>query len=174
LKYAGNIVKELTVNLSEYLVPFIVSNVVALILLGVAILWPRVARWTFAVIFLAAGVFNVYTAITAPESYLMYGETAFLPLYRSFIAGVFSRATAVFVLLIAAGQLTVGALLTQRGLAFRLGALGACIFLAAIIPLGIGSAFPFSLIAIAAIVVMAIKLTRRWADDRSGGIPQAA
>jgi hypothetical protein len=158
----------------EYLGPYIGSNVVALVLLGIAILWPRAARWAFAAIFLAAGAFNAYTAITTPDAYLVYGEMAFLPLYRSFITGVFSRATVAFVLLIAAGQFTAGALLTQRGLAFRLGVLGACIFLAAIIPLGVGSAFPFSLTAIAAIVIMAVKLTRRWADDRSGGVPQAA
>lgn len=159
---------------SEYLGPYIGSNVFALALLGVAILRPRVARWAFAAIFIAAGIFNAYTALTTPDAYVMYGETAFLPLYRRFITGVFSQAPTAFVLPIAAGQTTAGVLLTRRGLAFRLGALGACIFLAAIIPLGVGSAFPFSLTAIAAIIIMATKLTRRWADEPSAGIPQAA
>ncbi|MEJ2148165.1 MAG: hypothetical protein P8Z40_01660 [Chloroflexota bacterium] len=144
--------------LSEYLVPYVVSNCVAVLLLIVAYLWPKVARWLFVGIFIAAGLFNVYTAITQPEAYLMFGGTALLRLYRDFIYGAFSQYTTLFILLIALGQLSVGVLLSRPDPLLRLGVIGACIFLAAIAPLGVGSAFPFSLIAIAALIVMYRKL----------------
>jgi hypothetical protein len=143
------------------MVPFIASNVVALLLLITAIAWPRTARVAFVVIFLAAGVFNAYTAFTTPESYLMYGEMALLPFYQAFIYGFFAQNTTALVLLIAAGQIAVGALLANRGFFLRLGVLGAIVFLAAIAPLGVGSAFPFSLIAIVALLVMQARLRRR-------------
>jgi hypothetical protein len=143
---------------ADYLVPFVVSNAVAVALLVVAYLWPKVARWLFVGIFIAAGLFNIYTAITQPEVYLMYGELALLRFYRDFINGAFSQYTMLFILAIALGQLAVGVLLSRPDPLLRLGVLGACIFLAAIAPLGVGSAFPFSLIAIAALTVMYRKL----------------
>jgi hypothetical protein len=144
--------------LSEYLIPLIVSNTVAVVLLVISYLRPKVARWLFVVTFIAAGLFNVYTAITQPEAYLMYGELALLRFYKAFIYGVFSQYTTLFILAIALGQLAVGVLLSRPDPLWRLGVLGACIFLAAIAPLGIGSAFPFSLIVIAALIVMYRKL----------------
>jgi hypothetical protein len=143
---------------SEYLAPYVVSNIVAVALLIVAYLWPKVARWLFVGIFIAAGLFNAYTAITQPEAYLMFGETALLRLYRDFIYGAFSRYTILFILAIALGQLTVGVLLSRPDPLLRLGVIGAIIFLAAIAPLGVGSAFPFSLIAIGALILMYRKL----------------
>lgn len=143
---------------SEYLVPLIVSNAVAVALLIISFFKPKVARWLFVGIFIAAGLFNAYTAITQPEAYLMYGELALLRFYRDFIYGVFSQYTIFFILAIALGQLTVGVLLSRPDPLLRLGVIGACIFLAAIAPLGVGSAFPFSLIAIGALIVMYRKL----------------
>ena len=145
-------------TLSEYLVPYIVSNIVAIGLLVVAVIWPRVARLLFVLIFLAAGLFNAFTALTQPEAYLMYGQLAVLKIYRDFIYGIFSQYTAAFILAIAAGQLVVSAFLASKGRLLRLGVIGAIIFLTAIAPLGIGSAFPFSLFAIIALVVMYRKL----------------
>lgn len=156
---------------AEYMVPFIVSNVVALLLLVAAIVWPRVARVVFVLIFLAAGLFNAYTAITTPEAYLMYGEMALLPFYRAFIYGFFAQNITALLLLIAAGQIAVGALLANHGFFFQLGVLGAIVFLAAIAPLGVGSAFPFSLVAIIALLVMQARLRRRPPEPPAEPVP---
>lgn len=74
--------------------------------------------------------------------------------YAHFITGWFSRHIQDVVLAIALGQFAIAVLLIQRRPWRVLGVLGAMVFLLAIAPLGVGSAFPFSLIFIAAIVVM--------------------
>lgn len=133
-------------RLQDMLVPYVVLNVLALVLLWLAAKKPRLARWVFGAIFIGAAFVNAYMAAKKPEAYVTsYGPSAWLPVYRDFIYGFFSRATALLVLLVAAGQAVCGVLLfTQR--LYKLGALGALIFLLAIAPLGFGSAFPLSLI----------------------------
>lgn len=143
----------------EFLGPYIGSNVFATVLLLLALWRPGVVRILFALIFLATALFNGYTALTEPEAYLMYAELGALPIYRKFITGFFSHHTSIFVLAIASGQLAVGILLAVRKpITLKLGTLGAIVFLAAIAPLGVGSAFPFSLIASAALIIMLRKL----------------
>jgi len=145
----------------EYLGPYIGSNVVAIALLLVAALWPKVARVLFIVIFLVAGIFNAYSVITQPVAYVEgYGELAVFKLYQDFIFGVFSQYTIAFVLAIAVGQLAIGGLLMAKRPLLTLGVVGGIIFLVAIAPLGAMSAFPFSVFAIAALVVMYRKLER--------------
>ena len=139
---------------SEYMVPFVVSNTIAVVLLVVSYIWPKIIRWVFAGIFIAAGLFNAYTGITQPEAYLMYGELALIQFYKDFIYGVFSQYTTLFVLAIALGQLAVGVLLSRPEPLLRLGVLGAIFFLGAITPLGIGAAFPSTVIAIYTLTVM--------------------
>ena len=120
--------------------------------------WPRAGRFTWVVIFGAAGAFNLYTALTGASAYLMYSETAVLPFYRAFINGIFSRNTALFVGLIASGQIVVALLLLLGKPVHRIGMMGGMLFLFAICPLGVGSAFPAPLLMGASFVV----LWRRW------------
>ncbi|HET9985916.1 MAG TPA: hypothetical protein VFQ38_20120 [Longimicrobiales bacterium] len=139
----------------EDAVPLAVSNGVAFALLGVAVRWPRVARRLFVLLFSGASIFNALTALRDPQIYVRaFGPLAVLEAYRAFISGPFSRHAQAIVLAIAAGQLAVAALLAAGGRYRRLGAVGAVVFLLAITPLGLGSAFPFPLIAIVAILVM--------------------
>jgi len=140
-------------RIQDMLVPYIVVNVLALVLLWLATKKPRLARWIFGAIFVGAAFFNAYMAAKKPEAYITaYGPSAWLPVYRDFIYGFFSRATAPLVLLIAAGQAVCGVLLfTQRR--YKLGALGAIIFLLAITPLGFGSAFPLGLIMVVGLIL---------------------
>ena len=135
----------------DYVVPYIGSNMFSILLSIVAALSPQVCRWVFVVMFLGAGIFNAFIAIRQPSMYVdVYGPLAVLELYSSFIYGLFSQYTTAIVLAIAAGQLVVGTLLLTR---FGVGALGGIIFLVAIAPLGIGSAFPATLIMAAALFV---------------------
>lgn len=131
--------------LQEYLIPFLVSNVIALLLLLTAWRAPRWARWSFVIIFLAAGAFNAITAANTPEAYLTYAEMA-LPVYRNFILGWFAENAQLMVTLIAIGQVAVALLLSLHGTWFKLGIIGGIVFLLAIAPLGVGSAFPCSLL----------------------------
>lgn len=77
-----------------------------------------------------------------------------LELYRSFIHGFFSEYTQAIVLAITFGQLSVTALISCNGDLLKLGVLGGVIFFIAIAPLGIGSAFPSTLLMAIALIAM--------------------
>lgn len=130
-------------HIQEYLLPYIISNIIGLILIFICYRWFKAGRIVYGLIFLAAGIFNFYTAGKSPETYVeIYGSTALFSFYRDFIYGIFSQHTRLFVRLIAMGQITVGILLFTRKIYFRMGIVGGIIFLLAISPLGVGSAFP--------------------------------
>lgn len=142
----------------EYVVVYLVANAVGLGLLELGYLLPKVARWVWIAIFVWAATVNTWTAAIEPWVYLAYGGLTPSEWYQTFITGWFSRHIPAVVLSIAAGQLAIAILLAQQGRARRLGVIGACIFLAAIAPLGVGSGFPFSLSAIASLVIMERRL----------------
>jgi hypothetical protein len=122
-------------------------------------------KWLWVVIFLWAAMINILTASGTPLVYLAYGGLTPSELYRDFITGWFSQHIAPMVLSIAVGQLMIAMLLSHADQVRRLGVLGATIFLLAIAPLGVGSAFPFSLTAVASLLVMEWRMpsTRRSA-----------
>jgi hypothetical protein len=138
----------------EYLIMYVGANVIALAILGLAFWRPRLARWVWVAIFVWAASVNTITAATQPWAYLAYGPLTPSALYRDFINGWFSAHIQPFVLSIAVGQVIIAILLSRAGEVRRLGVVGASVFLLAIAPLGIGSGFPFSLIAIASLLVM--------------------
>jgi len=75
-------------------------------------------------------------------------------LYRKFINGMFISYTSLIVSLIALGQMLVGIFLLMKRTLFLLGFLGGIIFLIAISPLGIGSAFPSTLLMLISLVLL--------------------
>ena len=143
---------------SEWLVPYLISNAVAVLLLLTAFKRPEVTRWACVVIFLAAAVVNTRLAIIRPLDYVDYGGFTPFALYREFIYGWFSRHVRMLVLPIAAGQLAIAVLLTRSWPWRELGIAGAVLFLLGIAPLGVGSAFPFSFLLIGALLVMERRL----------------
>lgn len=151
----------------EYLVMYLGANAVALGILGLACWRPRWARWLWVAIFVWAAVVNTRTVLGTPYVYLVYGALTPSDLYRSFIYGPFSHIIQPMVLSIAAGQLMVAMLLAGGARARRLGAVGAAVFLLAIAPLGVGSGFPFSLFAVASLVVIDRRLSGRTLPGRS-------
>ncbi len=143
----------------EYLIPYLISNGVALAVLGLAFVRPRWVRWVTIALFLWAALRNTQVVLTTPESYQGFAPLTFLPIYRDFIQGWFRQHTMPMVLTIAACQLTIALLLlVNRHGTRRLGVSGALAFLLGIAPLGVGSAFPFSLIYGSALVIMLLKL----------------
>jgi hypothetical protein len=129
---------------------YVGSNIFALLLLLLAAKWPKVARSLFSIGFLGAGVWNLFASLTMPAFYIAtYGHSA-TPPYAAFIAGPFAANPALFVVPIAVGQLAIGILAAGTGTSVRLAMIGGMVFLLAIAPMGVGSAFPFSLVAMLA------------------------
>jgi hypothetical protein len=144
----------------DLVVPHVVSNAFALLLAG--LLWrrPTAGRRLGAVLFLAAGAFNLYQAATAPQIYAGFRPFVWLDAYRWVIDAVLPAYGPWFIGAIALGQAVVGSLLARGGRAARLGAWGAIAFFAGITPLGLGSAFPFPLVAAAGFAAFLTAPTR--------------
>ena len=143
--------------LEEYLFPWIISNAVSLVLLFVCYKWNKIGRYLFSFIFLAASIVNTFEAIHNPSTYVdAYGKLAFF-FYEDFIYGIFSHHTTVIVLSIAAGQLLISIFLFLGKKFLKYGVLGGIVFLLAITPLGLGSAFPATLLMAAALAVLFVK-----------------
>lgn len=141
-------------GLDQWLVPYLVSQVVGLGILLAATLNIRVARILFSILFLYAGCYNMYIGLTKPDTYLEFADLA-LPFYRNFINGWFSQYNHIVIPLIAIGQLFIGIAMVLRGRWVNLACVGAIIFLLSIAPLMVGSAFPFSiLVSIAALLIL--------------------
>ena len=128
--------------LKEWLIPYIISNIVFGFSVWAAYKKPMWARFFFCIFFLWASYFNSTTSIRSPEIYLSYASLDTLPLYSDFINGFFSRHITDFVFTIAMGQLLIAiGLILNKGWT-KLACLGGIIFGLAIAPLGVGSAFP--------------------------------
>lgn len=146
---------------SSMVVPFTISQVVASAILALSIWHQNAARWLIAALFLAAGAFNFYVSMTNSSAYLEYSKTALIPIYSDFISGWFSGHVSLLVGTIAIGQLCCSVLLAVGRRWAVLGAIGVTIFLLAIAPLGVGSAFPFSIM-----VSLAVWASIGLASDR--------
>ncbi|MDH4058516.1 MAG: hypothetical protein OEU76_07110 [Cyclobacteriaceae bacterium] len=149
--------------LEVYLVPYLISNLVALLILWAAWKKPTLARLLFALLFIWACAMNLFTALTNPSDYLAYANMA-PDWYKDFIEGWFADHITVMVTLIAIGQgaIAIGMLLLKPWV--QLACVGAILFLLGIAPLGVGSAFPFSITASAAAYLIFRKkeLTYLW------------
>ncbi len=139
---------------SNLLGPYVLTNVISLFLVIAAILSPKVTRWGFVLIFFGAAIANGIIAINNPESYLEFGRSALAGAYSDFIGGFFREHILPIVLAIAVAQLCIAFLLTRKDPLLKLGVIGASVFLAAILPLGMGSAVPAPLLMIVALAVM--------------------
>lgn len=143
-------------------IAYSVSNLVALLLLWAAWKKPSWARALFFLLFAWAAWFNTTTAMSTPAVYHGYAQYAFLGFYSRFINGFFAEHTTPFVLAIAAGQAGVAIGMLATGALFRAGALGGIVFLLAIAPLGVGSAFPATVIMAAGIWLLYRAGSREW------------
>jgi hypothetical protein len=131
---------------SAYFTLYIISNAVALIMLLAAWKAPRISRLMFFLLFAWASYTNWTEAIRSPQVYLGYADLAFLDLYKQFILGWFSKHITAAVGFIATCQALIAVAMFWKGLIFKIGVVCAIIFLLAIAPLGVGSAFPCTVI----------------------------
>jgi len=139
---------------TEYTVAYIITNVIAIVTAVIVMLWPNVGRVFLSGIFIGAAAFNAFTASENPGLYLQFSELTTSGFYRSIILGPFSEHIQAYILIIAAGQVFIGAFLLYKGKLMKTAMLAGIIFLLAIAPLGIGSAFPSSLILATALVIL--------------------
>ncbi len=137
--------------LKEYLIPWLISNSIAIIILVSAFKKPKLARLIFILLFLWAFWINYNTAHKNPNEYLNYAALSPYDLYSTFINGWFKSHITSMVSLIAFGQALIALGMLLKGLVLRISCFGAIIFFIAISPLGIGSAFPFPIICLLAI-----------------------
>jgi hypothetical protein len=140
---------------AKWAIPYAVSNLVAVAILFAAVTRPRVARWAIVVLFAYAAVYNTWLGRTRPEEYQGFAVLALVPWYRDFIEGPLRDNGSTIIPAIGIGQALCALLLALGGRFAWAGAIGVCTFLLAIVPLGVGSAVPFSfLVSLAAIAAV--------------------
>ncbi|HEX6848752.1 MAG TPA: hypothetical protein VF144_17325 [Chitinophagaceae bacterium] len=137
----------------EHTLPYIISQVVSLVILITAWKKTRWARWLFSLLFFWASGTNMYFGLRRPDIYLEYADMA-IPLYRDFINGWFSQRNHIVIPLIAIAQFFIAITMMLRGAWVRLACIGSIIFLLSIAPLLVGAAFPFSItVSLAAVLI---------------------
>jgi len=131
---------------NTYLILYVISNVVALVMLYAAWKNHRILRLMFFILFAWASWTNWTEAIKTPQFYLDYADLTFFGFYYDFIHGWFSHHITLAVGFIAICQAFISISMFLKGRILKTGAIGAIIFLLAIAPLGVGAAFPCTLI----------------------------
>lgn len=107
--------------------------------------WPTVTRFVFFLVFAIAAIVNTRTVLDTPWSYQSYADYA-IPLYSRFILGPFDTIIRPVVLSIVVGQVFIAVSMFMKGFWFREGCFFGMIFCVAISPLGLGAAFPATLL----------------------------
>ena len=125
-----------------YLYGLIASNLIASLVLILAIKRPNLARLFIFMLFTWACWMNWKTAIQNPNAYLEYADLTWSGWYRSFILGWFADHILLAVGFIATCQGCIAISMLLKGPPFYLGAMGSILFLLAIIPFGVGAGFP--------------------------------
>jgi len=145
----------------EFMLPVILSNLLAVVLALSSYNFPRFMRFIWGLIFILAGIVNLITVYNEPGIYVdAYGPLA-IECYQEIIYGPFSAHPAIYVTLIAIGQILVGGLIWSGRFWYYLGLTGGIIFLLAIAPLGVGSAFPATVIMAIGLMVMMRKKRKK-------------
>jgi hypothetical protein len=129
----------------QIITAYILSNIAAILFFVATIYSNRLARILFAALFIGAGFVNWIVVHTNSKGYLDYSKYA-VGLYRDIIVGPFQNHITAIVSFIAICQLLIGAGLLYKGRILRTACVAGSIFLVAISPLGIASAFPSGLI----------------------------
>lgn len=124
------------------MLPVIVSNLLAIIIMLSCFQFPRIMRVIMGLIFIVAGVVNLLNVYNNPNVYVEGFGPAAIDFYKEIIYGPFSKQPGIYMAFISIGQILVGALLWLKKFWYYLGAFGGFVFFVAITPLGAGSAFP--------------------------------
>ncbi|UCE41337.1 MAG: hypothetical protein JSV17_18210 [Candidatus Aminicenantes bacterium] len=104
-------------NLPDYWFPYVITHAVTFILIIICYKWPKIGKVAWGIIFILAGIFNIFMVLKNPDAYLDYRDLA-VDFYKLFIDGVFNSFTLFIVSLIGAGQILVGIFLLKKGKLF--------------------------------------------------------
>jgi hypothetical protein len=160
-------------GLEDYLYVYLVVQAIGIAFLIAAFRNTRTARWMLSLLFLYAGVHNMYIGIASPDTYLEFSKLS-LGFYSSFIDGWFSRYNHIMIPAIAAGQLLIGTGMLLRDWWVKWSCIGAIIFLVSIIPLMVGSGFPFSITVSLAAYLVLVDDDRRFIWTKRMGMKKSA
>jgi hypothetical protein len=154
-----------------YVTLLIISNTVALLQLVAAIRWPRLARFSFFLLFAWACWTNWNESQLTPHSYLEYADLTWSNVYRNFINGWFADHVQLAVGFVAICQGLIAVSMLMKGWILRTGSIGAIIFLLSIMPFGVGSGFPSTAIMAVAIFILLQKHNKEfiWQKNRLVG-----
>jgi hypothetical protein len=141
---------EFFTSLSGYLI----ANVTGLIFIYTAWKTPQLARCLFSGLLGCACFVNIKIVINNPLEYLHFAIAA-TPAYRHFIYGWFRMNISSTVTAIAVVQALLAVAILFDGWWVKGACVGTLIFMLALAPLAIASAFPFTLtLSIAAIIIL--------------------
>lgn len=143
--------------LKQYLVPYLISNTIFILVLIAVALRPMAGRIFFALLFLWAASINTVTALKTPQVYLEYANMALIPAYKDFINTFFAEHIQSIVLIIASGQLLIGIGMVLYGSWVRLACIGGMVFSLAIAPLGVGAGFPSTVLLAIALYILYVQ-----------------
>ena len=132
----------------EYFPNWAVSNLVGLLLLAISFYIPSFSRKAWGLLMILASVVNSYMMLTDPTCYIEFGVLAVPPMQRFIYSRYYARPELI-VLPIAFCQFLIGIelLFDEKSLRLRKIALGSAItFFIGLVFLGVGSAFPSSLL----------------------------
>jgi hypothetical protein len=145
-----------------YVILLLISNGIAILQLIAAIKWPRLARLSFFLLFAWACWMNWTTSHQTPDVYIDYANLTWSHWYSNFIHGWFAAhiQSAVGSIAICQGLIAITMLL--KGWIYKAGCMGAILFLLCIVPFGVGSGFPATIIMAAAVIILLKNNTFIW------------
>ena len=126
-------------------------------LLCMTLYWPRLARIMFFILFTWTSWMNWQTVTDTPLLYLKFQDLTWSEAYKNFINGWFAKNINPVVITTAICQAVLAVSMLAGGVIFRAGAIGAVIFFLALTPLGMGAAFPSTLVMAIAMFILLIK-----------------
>jgi len=132
-----------------------------------------VVRVGFGLMYLVAGVINLRFALTHPEVYRPWADTALLEPYRSFMAGVSTEFLAASLILVALYQFALAAAVVWKGMAARVGMWGGILFHLGITPWGVWN-LPNLLLAAALALLLKTDLSKDALSTLRSPTPPAA
>ena len=116
----------------------VIWAVFCLLVLGLCLVRPNAGRVFLGIFFLlmAIGV-NVVMVFVDPDSYIGLGAGSFFPLYRWVFTNLVALAPPLFVLPVAAFEITIALMMLSRRRYVKWGLIGGIVFLIGITPLGV-------------------------------------
>jgi hypothetical protein len=152
-----------------YVTLLIISNMVAILQLIAAIKWPRIARLSFFLLFAWASATNLTESQRTPDFYLEYADLTWSGWYRNFIKSWFADHIQLAVGFVALCQGLIAVSMLLKGWIYKIGSVGAFVFLLSILPLGVGSGFPCTAIMAIAVIILLRKYNNEfiWSPSKS-------